>query len=131
MSDVGRWDSIPAEYLECYESCGRSEEVGVAIILKLNRMVSERQLERLDPSRWMVLPYSQFVESPVESLARLGRFSSLPMNDAFFQRVAARSIHKATDDKWKNHFTAEQVRNLDRFETLLLARNLSHTPGRP
>lgn len=116
--DQWPWDVIPHAYLDYYESCGRSEEVSAAIKLKLNRSQIERQLGRIDSSRWMELRYAEFVQAPIEYLGEVAKFTYLRSDDTFVRRLKARHVYHGSDEKWTQFFSYTQVRNLDGFQAL-------------
>lgn len=120
--DEWRWDRIPTAYLEYFESTGRSEEVGVAITVERNLAELRRQFDTIDGSRWIELPYAEFVQAPLESLRTIGRAHGLRMPEPYLARVSRRPVYKGADLKWRQHFTEEQVARLDQFESLISER---------
>jgi len=116
--DRWRWGLIPEAYLDYYEGCSRAEEVSAAIKVTLKRTEIEHQLERIDTSRWMELPYAEFVRAPVEYLHKVGKIAGLRIDNAFVHRLKALHVYGGADEKWRQFFNEAQVRNLDSFQAL-------------
>lgn len=112
------WDEVPTEYLEYYESSGKSPEVAAAIRYKLNREILRGQLEALDQSRWKEVPYADFVSDPVNCLSEIAGMAGLEFDNRFVQRLEARQVYSTSDEKWKRFFNDQQIRNLDQFAAL-------------
>lgn len=119
--DTWPWEEIPASLLELHERSGRSNAVGAAIGLYLNRRMVDEQLREIDPAKVVEVPYADFVQDPVSSTKALAARIDLEFTDAFAARIAARSIYGGADEKWKSHLDAEVIALLDEMDTLVAA----------
>jgi len=113
------WETIPSSFLEFYERNGRTNEIGAAIGLYLNRRKVDEQLAELEAKRVVEVAYADFVREPVEAARGVAARVQLDFPDSFADRVRARAIYGDADDKWKKHFSPELATQLDEFEALV------------
>jgi hypothetical protein len=114
--DPWPWGRIPEEYLEFYRRSGKAVEVSAGIKVRLNRSEVERQLARIEPDRWIELPYSDFVADPIPPLRQIADRAEISLDEDFVRRVKARKVYSGADHKWKKYFSPAQIKNLDMLE---------------
>lgn len=123
------WEEIPAAYLEFYDRCGRSNVIGAAIGLYLNRHAVDAQLSAIDPERVVYAAYAHFVEDPIAVTRHIASRIQLDFPDRFADRIRARQIHAGADEKWKSHFSREVVAQLNELETIVAAETSRGSTG--
>jgi hypothetical protein len=111
------WDPIPEVFRNFAASRGNPEEVKAAIVVRTNHEDVRRQLARIPAGRVLTMAYSEFIDDPETSLAKIGRFAGFRVEGRFLARVRRR-IYKGADDKWRTYFSPEQQRHLDDFESI-------------
>src|SRR5262249_23018359 len=104
-----------------YNARGNPVELAAAITLQLNLLELQRQLSAIGQSSWISLPYSDFIADPIEGVRRLGEWANFPVDGAFINRLRQRKLYGCADEKWRKHFTATQIQNLDDFEARFMS----------
>jgi len=117
--DEWPWEKIPAPLLDFYERTGRSNLIGAAIGLYLNRRKVDEQLQAVDRDHVLEIPYAGFVEDPVASARAIAGRLHLDFSDAFADRIAARSIYGGADEKWRRHLKADVSDQIDALQELI------------
>ncbi|MBI1387561.1 MAG: sulfotransferase [bacterium] len=66
----------------------------------------------VDPERWRLVRYEDFIQNPADELARLWGFLGLPMDENALRRVSAR-VHPESLEKWKAQLGEDGLKQIE------------------